>query len=589
MPQLRRVLALGLVVRLVSGEAFGAKEGDTQSLADESLCRTTPPLGWKPEFHYEPAAKERKCAVDGGEETLQSTWGATAEGVKHGFAVDAYAIRQHQEVEVLMLHAQAKWGSRYDLDRSCGSLPGDDRTFGGAKGEAVFCEFADNDERTPASLSDDQSQFWARTQAVRCKVPDGVWKGGRDIAFKVVVASGDWSVGPFVASLPLVDQCTKPAYTDKGGSLDAAGKKTGDVPLLRYKLSLCTSAMTYITFNHYDGIGSSMDRLWEWIEYHRNLGVEHFFVYDHSAFRDKSTDAYKILQSYMADGVVTVVQWFEFERAGGIYDFPAININGKADQRGSTHSGTAVLQELQINHCLRKFGPYVRWFASYDTDEYFVPLRHPTLQGALKYLEDKGTIAEVTGTQKVFTCLNREFAPDVPVIGRCVFDSPRPITEWSRRWCCSKYWARADMTLFAGTHVPFSFYDTGEKECRTLACPRRFISVSDDGGDRKSNDNVLVEYLHYKHYETCKDCKDLFRSRQFERFGRLVRTNTLARKQQALGPAAAAAAPDAAGAAVSLEQLDKAGCAGSCRYNMLPGGFVWHNQPAWKRAEAGEL
>ena len=142
----------------------------------------------------------------------------------------------------------------------------------------------------------------------------------------------------------------------------------------------------------------------------------------------------------------------------------------------------------------------MRWLSSYDTDEFFVPLQHHSLQGALQVLEDKGTIAEVTGSQKVVTCLNLKFTSDVPGMGRCVFDSERPIDSWDRRWCCSKYWARADMTLFAGLHVAFTFTDTTEKACRRLDCPRRFVSMS-DGEASKDKDKVLLEYLHYKHYD----------------------------------------------------------------------------------------
>ena len=127
--------------------------------------------------------------------------------------------------------------------------------------------------------------------------------------------------------------------------------------------------MTYETFRRAGdkeftstNIGDSIDRLWEWIEYHRNLGVEHFFVYDHSLFRDQSSDAYKMLKSYMLENLVTIVQWFEFERQGldGLYDREAIDHSFRGSHAGAGY--TAYHQENQIVHCLRKFGPYTRWF-----------------------------------------------------------------------------------------------------------------------------------------------------------------------------------------------------------------------------------
>ena len=43
----------------------------------------------------------------------------------------------------------------------------------------------------------------------------------------------------------------------------------------------------------------------------------------------------------------------------------------------------------------------MRWFASYDTDEYYVPQQHLTLQGALAAIEAKGDYAEASGGQSL--------------------------------------------------------------------------------------------------------------------------------------------------------------------------------------------
>ncbi len=100
--------------------------------------------------------------------------------------------------------------------------------------------------------------------------------------------------------------------------------------------------------------------------------------------------------------------------------------------------------------------------------------------------------------------------------------------------------------------------------------------------DESNKDKALVEYLHYKHYETCKECTTVFRTRQWERFGRLLRNTPMARKQQALGAGAAASAADAA-SLTSVADIDAASCAGSCKYSIAPVG--WKNQRAWKRSE----
>ena len=55
------------------------------------------------------------------------------------------------------------------------------------------------------------------------------------------------------------------------------------------------------------------DRLLEWVEYHRLVGVEHFYVYDNSvhvsANVSTTTATHRLLQPYIEAGVVTYVPW----------------------------------------------------------------------------------------------------------------------------------------------------------------------------------------------------------------------------------------------------------------------------------------
>lgn len=92
--------------------------------------------------------------------------------------------------------------------------------------------------------------------------------------------------------------------------------------ITQYNVSVCTGAgLGYTGYEQTDRA-----RLLEWLEYHRVLGVEHFFMYDLARYatnkNTNSTGAHgdqklsllnlrEILSSYISTGVVTLVPWLE--------------------------------------------------------------------------------------------------------------------------------------------------------------------------------------------------------------------------------------------------------------------------------------
>lgn len=92
----------------------------------------------------------------------------------------------------------------------------------------------------------------------------------------------------------------------------------------------------------------------EWIEWHKNLGVEKFFIYD-----NESTDNTKeILEPHIKSGLVEYIY------------FP-----GKRQQL------------LAYDDCLEKHRLDARWIAVIDLDEFIVPLKAITIPDFLKELE----------------------------------------------------------------------------------------------------------------------------------------------------------------------------------------------------------
>lgn len=84
--------------------------------------------------------------------------------------------------------------------------------------------------------------------------------------------------------------------------------------------------------------------LLEWIEYHRILGVDRFYLYDNGS-TDKTRS---LLMAYASANVVTPVHW-------------PYRLGGRSNNRA---------QGPQINHALFAFGHHVTWLGFIDTDEF---------------------------------------------------------------------------------------------------------------------------------------------------------------------------------------------------------------------------
>jgi hypothetical protein len=90
----------------------------------------------------------------------------------------------------------------------------------------------------------------------------------------------------------------------------------------------------------------------EWIEFHRLVGVERFFLYDH----DSIDDHLSVLEPYIAEGIVTRHEW----------PFP----------RGQSEA---------FERCVEEHGNDSRWIAFTDVDEF---LFSPTLRPVSELLVD---------------------------------------------------------------------------------------------------------------------------------------------------------------------------------------------------------
>lgn len=109
------------------------------------------------------------------------------------------------------------------------------------------------------------------------------------------------------------------------------------------------------------------EHLKEWIEYHKLVGIEHFYL-----FNNASTDSFmEVLEDYVAKGEVE------------LYHYPQISSNQQE------HTDT---QCYAYNQALDLARGKAKWLAIIDADEYIVPLKTNSVVEALREFELYGGV-----------------------------------------------------------------------------------------------------------------------------------------------------------------------------------------------------
>lgn len=104
----------------------------------------------------------------------------------------------------------------------------------------------------------------------------------------------------------------------------------------------------------------------EWIEYHRVVGVEHFFLYN-----NRSTDNYEeVLKPYINQGVVTLINW----------------------PFGNESNYIPLAQVPAYNDVFVNYGHLSEWIAVIDTDEFLVPIIADNLNDILDEYKQFGGV-----------------------------------------------------------------------------------------------------------------------------------------------------------------------------------------------------
>jgi Glycosyltransferase family 92 len=117
----------------------------------------------------------------------------------------------------------------------------------------------------------------------------------------------------------------------------------------------------------------------EWIEFHRLVGVQQFYLYDNGS----SDGIEKMLRDYVDAGVVVLTRWPHF----------------LAD---------AHTQALAYAHALVTFGPMTRWMAFIDADEFLFGTREDNL---IRILDDYANLPGLVVYRHFFGTSGHSTAP----------------------------------------------------------------------------------------------------------------------------------------------------------------------------------
>jgi len=128
----------------------------------------------------------------------------------------------------------------------------------------------------------------------------------------------------------------------------------------------------------------------EWIEFHRLIGVKHFYLYNNCS----QDDFWGVLKPYVEAGIV--------ELFNVPFDSSVFN-DGAA-----THNA---VQVICYNHALKMAKGYNNWLAIIDSDEFICPVKKKSLPRLLeKYKKAPGVILywQIFGTSNVWDLLPGE-------------------------------------------------------------------------------------------------------------------------------------------------------------------------------------
>ncbi|MGV1756035.1 glycosyltransferase family 92 protein [Rhizobium sp. A22-96] len=141
----------------------------------------------------------------------------------------------------------------------------------------------------------------------------------------------------------------------------------------------------------------------EWVRFHQNVGIRHFYIYDNGSTDDTCT----ILRGLLNAETLTIIPW-----AGRMRDAAtATLLNG---------------QVIVFAHAILNFGGDYRWMAFIDVDEFLLPKQGRTIEEALKAV---GDFPNVSLPWHMFATSGHDTPPDGPLTLNYTLRGADPMTS----------------------------------------------------------------------------------------------------------------------------------------------------------------
>ncbi len=164
--------------------------------------------------------------------------------------------------------------------------------------------------------------------------------------------------------------------------------------MIRYFFLLILALSVFGQERHYLSICTIFQNeapyLKEWIEYHRLMGVSHFYLYN-----NRSEDHFReVLAPYVEQGIAELKDWPPF----------AVDLS-----REQTLQEWRQYQPAAYNDCIQSCSS--DWLAVIDVDEFIVPMKHPDL---LAYLSTFDRQEEIGGIRINWQIYGTSKLPNIP-------------------------------------------------------------------------------------------------------------------------------------------------------------------------------
>ena len=164
------------------------------------------------------------------------------------------------------------------------------------------------------------------------------------------------------------------------------------------------------------------DYILEWIEFHKMMGIEHFFVYHNGNGLERKTKT--ILGPYIDRGEVTYIVW---------PDIPSL-------RNEWTHRKTLSIQQLAYGHCTLSFRQNFTWLLKIDVDEFIYP-RSNTYNNVKTVLRElpEGSVMSILVNRTEFGSSGHRIRPNGLIVENFTRESDQFDYFWTKALGLSKF------------------------------------------------------------------------------------------------------------------------------------------------------